>query len=148
MVKQHGHRSEEGKTATLQPQEAEEIRHVPVSPHSVLQDHHREHSVRLHHSLVQQLHHRCPQGTTEGCTLSRTHHWLHTACPPRQLQHQVSQEGKEDHQGTQPDPACFHGLFSPKTYIYPLAPAHPHPSMNSYTCQSLVTIFVYTLRHF
>jgi N-acetylglucosamine-6-phosphate deacetylase len=56
MAKPHRHGGEEGTTATLQPQEAEEIWPVPEGPHSVLQEHHQGHTFGLHHSLVRQLH--------------------------------------------------------------------------------------------
>ncbi|KAK6313885.1 hypothetical protein J4Q44_G00153440 [Coregonus suidteri] len=79
MIKPHGHRGEEGMTATLQPQDAEEIQPVPEGPDGVLQQHHREHTDGLHHSLVRQLHHCRLQDATEGATLSRTHHCVHTA---------------------------------------------------------------------
>ena len=39
---------------------------------------------------------------TEGGMLSRTDNWVHIACTPGHLQHQVLQEGQENQQGPQP----------------------------------------------
>ena len=80
--------------------DAEEIWSVPESLHSVLQEHHREHTVGLHHSLIRQLHHRKPQGSLEGGTLSRIH--------------QVPQKGQEDNEGSQP-PEPWPGLPASNT---------------------------------
>ena len=91
-------------------QNAEEIWPVPEGTHSLLQESHREHTVRLHHSLVQQLHRCGPQGSSEGDTCSQTHHWMHTACPKGHLQHHVSQEGQKIIR----DPSNpSHALFTP-----------------------------------
>ena len=41
-------------------------------------------------------------GSPEGGEVCPKHHRGHTACPPRHLQHPMSQEGQKDHQGHQP----------------------------------------------
>ena len=70
MVHPHRQRCEEGATAPLQPQEAEEMCPVTQNPDKLLQMHNREHPVGLYHSLVRQLHRPQPQGGAV-CT---THH--------------------------------------------------------------------------
>ena len=51
----HTQYGEEGATAPLQPQEAEEICLVTKNTHKPLQMHNREHPVGLYHRLVRQL---------------------------------------------------------------------------------------------
>ena len=55
MVHPHRQSGEEGATAPLQPQEAEEIWLVTKSTHKLLQMHNREHPGGLYHRLVRQL---------------------------------------------------------------------------------------------
>ena len=60
MLHPHRQRGEEGATAPLQPQEAEEIWLVTKNTHKRLQMHNREHPVGLYHRLVRQLLHPQP----------------------------------------------------------------------------------------
>ena len=46
-----------------------------------------------------QLHRPQPQGSPEGGVVCTTYHRGKTTCPPRHLQHTMSQEGQKDHQG-------------------------------------------------
>ena len=59
-----------GEGRQHQPQGAAEMWPVPEGPHSVLQEHHREHIVGLNHSLVRQLHRHGPQDSSESDTCS------------------------------------------------------------------------------
>ena len=82
MVHPHRQCGEEGATAPLQLQEAEEIWLVTQNPDKLLQIHNREHPDRLYHSLERQLHRPQPQGSPEGGAVCTTHHRGQTTCPP------------------------------------------------------------------
>ena len=77
MVHPHRECGEEGATAPLHPQEADEICLVTQNPEKLLQMHNREHPVGLYHSLVWQLHRPQPQGSPEGGVVCTTHHRGH-----------------------------------------------------------------------
>ena len=98
MVLPHRQRGEEGTTAPLQPQEAEEMWLVSQT----FTMHNREHPVGLYHSLVRQLLRPQPYVSPEGSEVCTTHHRGQTTCPPGHLHHPMSQEGQKDHQGQQP----------------------------------------------
>ncbi len=72
MVCSHRRSAEEGTSASLLPETAEEIWNEPQNPQILLHLHFGEHPDRLHHRLVWKQHRWQPQGSAKG----------HANCPP------------------------------------------------------------------
>ncbi len=94
--------AEEGTSAPLLPETAEEVWNEPQHPQILLHLHCGEHPDRLHHRLVWKQHRWQPQSSAKGCANCPPHCWRWASLPPGHLHQAVYKESQEDHQGLQP----------------------------------------------
>ncbi len=107
MVCSHRCSAEEGTSAPLLPETAEEFWNEPQHPQILLHLHCGEHPDRLHHRLVGKQHRWQPQGSAKGRANSPPHCWRWASLPPGYLHQAVHEESPEDHQRLQPPvPDC------------------------------------------
>ncbi len=88
MVCSHRCSAEEGISAPLLPETAEEVWNEPQHPQILLLLHCGEHPDRLHHHLVWKQHHWQPQSSAKGRANCPPHCWRWASLPPGHL-HQV-----------------------------------------------------------
>ncbi len=102
MVCSHRRSAEEGTSAPLLPETAEEVWNEPQHPQILLHLHCGEHPDRLHHRLVWKQHRWQPQSSAKGRANCPPHCWRWASLPPGHLHQAVYKESQEDHQGLQP----------------------------------------------
>ncbi len=98
-VKAH---AEEGTSASLLPETAEEVWNEPQNPQVLLHLHCGEHPDRLYHRLVWKQHRWQPQGSAKGRANCPPHCWRWASLPPGYLHQAVYKESPEDYQRLQP----------------------------------------------
>ncbi len=110
MVCSHRCSAEEGTSASLLPETAEEVWNEPQNPQVLLHLHCGEHPDRLYHRLVWKQHRWQPQGSAKGRANCPPHCWRWASLPPGYLHQAVYKESPEDYQRLQPHPS--HRLLS------------------------------------
>ncbi len=102
MVCSHRCSAEEGTSASLLPETAEEVWNEPQHPQNILHLHCGEHPDRLHHRLVWKQHSWQLQSSAKGRVNCPPHFWRWASLPPGYLHQAVYKESPEDHQWLQP----------------------------------------------
>ncbi len=102
MVCSHRCSAEEGTSASLLPETAEEVWNEPQNPQVLLHLHCGEHPDRLYHRLVWKQHRWQPQGSAKGRANCPPHCWRWASLPPGHLHQAVYKESPEDYQRLQP----------------------------------------------
>ncbi len=102
MVCSHRCSAEEGTSASLLPETAEEVWNEPQNPQVLLHLHCGEHPDRLYHRLVWKQHRWQPQGSAKGRANCPPHCWKWASLPPGHLHQAVYKESPEDYQRLQP----------------------------------------------
>ncbi len=102
MVCSHRCSAEEGTSAPLLPETADEVWNDPQHPQILLHLHFGEHPDQLHHRLVWKRHRWQPQSSAKGRANCPPYCWRWVSLPPGHLHQPVYKESQEDHQGLQP----------------------------------------------
>ncbi len=102
MLCSHRCSAEEGTSASLLPETAEEVWNEPQNPQVLLHLHCGEHPDRLYHRLVWKQHRWQPQGSAKGRANCPPHCWRWASLPPEHLHQAVYKESPEDYQRLQP----------------------------------------------
>ncbi len=102
MVCSHRCSAEEGTSASLLPETAEEVWNEPQNPQVLLHLHCGEHPDRLHHRLVWKQDRWQPQSSAKGRANCPPHCWRWASLPPGHLHQAVYKESPEDYQRLQP----------------------------------------------
>ncbi len=92
MVCSHRCSAEEGTSASLLPETAEEVWNEPQNPQVLLHLHCGEHPDRLYHRLVWKQHRWQPQGSAKGRANCPPHCWRWASLPPGYLHQAVYKE--------------------------------------------------------
>ncbi len=95
MVCSHRRSAEEGTSASLHPETAEEVWNEPQNPQILLHLHCGEHPDRLHHRLVWKQHRWQPQSSAKGRANCPQHCWRWASLPPGYLHQAVYKESPE-----------------------------------------------------
>ncbi len=106
MVCSHRRSAEEGTSAPLLPETAEE---VGMSPSILRSSTPRAILTGCNHRLVWKQHRWQPQSSAKGHANCPPHCWRSASLPPGHLHQAVYKESQEDHQGLQPS---IHRLLS------------------------------------